>query len=198
MAVPAFSGAVLTGGASARMGTDKAFVEIDGTPLAEIAHRALTAAGARDVHAIGGDLDRLRALGLDAHADEHPGEGPLAALVLALREATCPLVFVLACDMPALDPAAIARLVVECDGVDAAVPVCDGIPQPLSAAYARRARDTLAAAFRAGERSPRRALSRLEWRAVVDLDPSQLVDLDEPSDVARYASHERPSNREQE
>jgi hypothetical protein len=41
-------------------------------------------------------------------------------------------------------------------------------------------------------------LSRLDWRAIDDLGPGQLVDLDDPSDVARYAAHAQPSRREQE
>ncbi len=74
MATP-FSGVVLTGGSSRRMGADKAVMRIAprGEVLAAIAMRALVDAGAADVVCIGGDIDALRSLGFDAHADDEPG-----------------------------------------------------------------------------------------------------------------------------
>ena len=52
--------------------------------------RRVMAAATRDLDPAtfdpGGDLDRLRALGLDARPDRAPGQGPLAGIVTALRE----------------------------------------------------------------------------------------------------------------
>ena len=97
-----FTGAVLTGGRSTRMGTDKAFVEVDGRPMAGRVAAALRAAGAAEVLAVGGDLDRLPSLGFDrAVPDRHPGEGPLGGLLTALAAAGHDVVVVLACDVPA-------------------------------------------------------------------------------------------------
>jgi molybdopterin-guanine dinucleotide biosynthesis protein A len=186
-----FSGAVLAGGSSRRMGTDKAFVEVDGEPLAERARRALVAAGADDVHAVGGDLDRLAQLGFLVHPDDHPAQGPLGGLLVALRVAAHPTVVVLACDMPAIDSGVIDRVVAASSAVDAAVPVSDGVPQPLVAAYSTRARLVLERAFASGERSPSHALDLLHWREVESVEPARLIDLDDPSDVARYASQNR-------
>ncbi|WP_434127450.1 molybdenum cofactor guanylyltransferase, partial [Enterococcus faecium] len=58
-----FAGAVLTGGDSRRMGTDKALIEVDGGPLARRVANALRAAGADPVIAVGGDLEALGDLG---------------------------------------------------------------------------------------------------------------------------------------
>jgi molybdopterin-guanine dinucleotide biosynthesis protein A len=184
-----FSGAVLTGGRSSRFGTDKAFVEVGGTPMVLTAHRALSAAGAEEIAVVGGDARRLAALGLATIPDSAPHEGPLGAIVDVLAWASTPIVVVLACDQPEVGATLVQRVVDALrPGADAAVPVVDGVPQPLCAAYARDARDRLRALFVAGERSPRRALGSLRWSAVDDLDPRWLRDVDDPDDLARYAA----------
>jgi len=195
----AFSAAVLAGGASTRMGSDKAFVEIEGRPMVSRVRDAVLAAGATELYTVGGDLDRLAELGLDARPDSMPGEGPLCALVDALTYAAHDDVVVMACDQPAITADVVHRLLealVDVDGVtdvDAAVPVIDGIAQPLAAAYARRARGALAAAISRGERSPRRALDALSWRALHGIEPSAIADVDDPDDLARYAASRRRS-----
>lgn len=83
-AVPPFAGAVLCGGASRRMGRDKALIPVDGRTLAGRVADALDAAGASPVVAVGGDLAALRAEGLTAVPDAMPGAGPLAGIVTAL------------------------------------------------------------------------------------------------------------------
>jgi molybdopterin-guanine dinucleotide biosynthesis protein A len=187
--VAAFSGAVLTGGSSTRMGSDKALLEVVGRPLALTAAAALEAAGAAEVLAVGGDLGALRALGLDARADDHPGEGPLGGILTALRLAAHDPVVVLACDMPEVDAAAVSALV---DALvrhpDAQVAAADdGRVQGLTAAYRRAAAAVLADRFAAGERAVRRAIEPLEVVRVAGLAPATLADVDRPEDLRRYA-----------
>ena len=57
-----FAGVVLTGGASRRMGRDKALLPVDGVPMAVRVATAMIAAGAHPVVALGGDADGLREL----------------------------------------------------------------------------------------------------------------------------------------
>jgi len=192
-----FSGAVLTGGSSSRMGTDKAFVEIDGVPMAGRARHALVAAGAAEVLAIGGDSRRLATLGFDARPDSAPGEGPLAGIIDALAAATESLVVVLACDQPEVGARLIRRLVSSFGPVDdAVVPIVNGRAQPLTAGYATRAGARLREAFDAGERAPWRALEQLEWRALHGVDAAQVRDVDDPDDLARYAARSRISTEQ--
>jgi len=190
-------GAVLTGGASRRMGTDKARVVVGGRALAAIAADALWAAGATDVVLVGGDAPALVEVvpGARVVADRHPGEGPLGGILSAFDHvgATHPgvdLVAVVACDMPRLDGHAITALV-EAVGADptaaAAAAVVAGRPQPLTAVWRPAvAGPVLREAFAAGERAPRRVLPRLRLVGVHGLDTA-VVDVDSPADLARYA-----------
>jgi molybdenum cofactor guanylyltransferase len=188
--VSAFSGAILTGGTSSRMGTDKALLEVGGRALVTVGADALREAGAAEVLAIGGDLDRLRAHGLDAHPDDHPGEGPLGGLLTALRLASTDRVVILACDMPGIDGPAVAALVHALDAdpdADVAAAMLAGRPQGLTAAYRRRASTLLERAFADGERAVRRAIAGLAVVAVGGIAPTSLADVDRPDDLRRYA-----------
>ncbi|HEX3090596.1 MAG TPA: NTP transferase domain-containing protein, partial [Ilumatobacteraceae bacterium] len=58
-------GAVLCGGASRRMGSDKATMQVAGVAMARRVADALTAAGCARVFAIGGEAADLTGLGLE-------------------------------------------------------------------------------------------------------------------------------------
>jgi molybdopterin-guanine dinucleotide biosynthesis protein A len=189
----AFRGVVLTGGASRRMGRDKAFVEVDGRPMVRIAAAALSAAGARAVHCVGGDQAALSRLGLDAVADLHPGEGPLGGLAVALRLADPALpVMVLTCDLVRIDAATVLAVLAGLAASPAAAlaaPVVDGRPQYLTAAYRpARCADAVDAAFAAGERAVRAGLRGLAVAEVHGLDPAALADADTPDALPPAAS----------
>jgi molybdopterin-guanine dinucleotide biosynthesis protein A len=188
------AGAVLCGGASRRMGTDKALLEIDGRALARRVHDALVAAGCAPVRAVGGDSTALGALGLDVIDDQHPGEGPLGALITALAAMRdqADIIVALACDLPDADPRAIAAVCAPFgaaggDEVDVVVPRSEDRHHMHHAAWHVRTLPVLQAAFAAGERAPRRVLAQLRVHPLAVaplLDPRWLADLDEPTDVA--------------
>lgn len=184
------SGIVLTGGASSRMGSDKALLQFGEppTPLALRVATALRDAGCPDITCIGGDRDALAALGLTAAPDDHPGEGPLGGLLTGLRLVALPTVVVLACDLPAITGATIRGLLTAlgaAPSADVAVPLVDGRLQVHVLAVRRSARPALASAFAAGERSVTRALDRVDVVTTERLDPAALVDVDEPDDLRR-------------
>jgi molybdenum cofactor guanylyltransferase len=180
-----WAGAVLTGGAGTRMGADKALLVVAGRPMALRVAESLEAAGGDEVVCVGGDGAALGALGLRVVPDEAPGEGPLAALVTALEALPDRAVLVVACDLVAPDPAAMAATVraLHGSGADVAVPVLDGTPQWTHAAWAPSALAPLRAALTAGERAIHRAARHLVVCTVAGLDPSALVDADHPSDL---------------
>ncbi len=181
-----FSGVVLCGGASRRMGRDKALVPVRGVPMARRVADALAAAGAREVLAVGGDLDALAGVGLDARPDAWPGDGPLPATLTALGLAGEAIVVVLACDLVAPDPAAVTAVVATLAGApdaEVAVPADQGHLQWTHAAWRATARQRLLAAWEAGARSLRRAAATLPRIEVEGLPAGSLADADRPEDL---------------
>ena len=168
------------------MGADKATLEIDGVPMARRVADALERAGAGSVVAVGGDLPALRAAGLDARGDRHPGEGPLAAVVQVLSEADGhPVVAILACDLLRPDPGAIRALVARraaCDA-DVVVPLSGGRPQWTHAVWHRRVASVLGSVLASGERSLVGATAGLSTDLFELVDPAVTDDADRPADL---------------
>jgi molybdopterin-guanine dinucleotide biosynthesis protein A len=165
------------------MGTDKAFVEVGGTPLVLRVAETLRAAGASRVVAVGGDLSRLAALGLDAIPDHSAGQGPLGGIVTALEEVDAELVLVAACDLVAITPTAVREVLVALTpDADAVIPRSDRL-EPLMAAYRRRCLPHLRAELEDGERAPHRAVEGLAVVQVRLHEPDALRDADGPNDL---------------
>ena len=180
-----FSGAILAGGASSRMGRDKAMIEIGDTRLIQVAVDALADAGAAEIFVVGGDAEALSALGLRVVADEFPGEGPLGGIITALDSATAPTVAVLACDHLSTEGPAVRSIVGALGTGDVVVPVVEGRQQTLHAAWRREARHTLRARFVAGARSVRDGLAGLSVVQLLDADPCWFRDADVSADLPR-------------
>lgn len=104
MTTPA--GVVLAGGASSRMGRDKALVEIDGRPMIVHVAEALSDGGCSPVWCQGGDPVGLGRLGFEVVPDDDTGRpgrsGPIAAIATALANSPATMVVVAACDLPDL------------------------------------------------------------------------------------------------
>src|SRR5438132_9570667 len=186
------AGLLLTGGASRRMGRDKALIEVGGQRLVDRAAAALTAV-ADPVLEVGPGWS-----GLPAVREDPPGSGPLAAVsagAAALRRMGHDgAVMVLAVDMPRVS-AELLRLLATRDGPATAVPRAGGHPQPLCARYGP---DALAAVDRllaGGGRSLRALLEAMDARGEVGwvqpeewarvAEASALADVDTPDDLRR-------------
>ena len=198
-----FTGAVLVGGASRRMGTDKALVEIDGRPMALRVADALRAGGAERVVVVGGGSASAHELGLEHIADRWPGAGPLAGIATAVSTAGAgaidEIIVVAACDQPDVTGALIAdlvrALVGAADDVVAAAPrSADGRREPLPTAWRAGAGPLLQRAVEAGER---RADAGFGLGGVVDVGVSddELRDLDTPEEVLARSAAGHPIRR---
>jgi molybdopterin-guanine dinucleotide biosynthesis protein A len=175
----ALLGAVLCGGASTRMGVDKATLEVDGVPMASLVVDVLVAAGCSPVVAIGGDSAALRRHGIDCIEDEFPGEGPLGGVLTALSLAA-PAVIV-ACDLPYIRAATVEALLAALAGHDAAIARTDRA-HPLCAVWSSAAAPLLMSRFLAGERSMHRAIEGLDV-AWVEASEHDLRNVNTPADL---------------
>lgn len=173
------------------MGVDKALLRVDGQAMAARVADALQQAGLSPVRAVGGDEERLRALGLEWVADDRPGAGPLSATITALRHAGTPTLAVLSCDLLAPSPMAVRALadaLASAPGAAVAVPVVAGRHQWVHAMWRSDALPDLEQAWGEGVRSLRSAARRVEVVEVADIDPEAVADADEPGDLAGRAT----------
>ena len=128
------TGVILVGGKSRRMGVDKAFLEIEGTPLFERVLGVFTDIFARTI-LIGSQSERFARYGLPCYPDIYPGSA-LGGLYTGLVHAEAPYIFVSACDVPFPSSAVARHLTLLRDGFDAVVAKgADGF-EPLFAVYA--------------------------------------------------------------
>lgn len=132
----AISGCILCGGASRRMGTDKAELQLGSLSLLEQAIRELEPLCGEVLLASGEALRETK----DKHQcvlDEVPGAGPLAGITAALAAATGDLLCVLACDMPGATAEHYERLLseMEAQNLDACWFTTAGRDEPLFAVY---------------------------------------------------------------
>jgi molybdopterin-guanine dinucleotide biosynthesis protein A len=190
--------AVLAGGASRRMGRDKATLAVGGVELASVA-LAAAARVADPVVLVAPEGHPARRLATRLVTD--PGRGPLAALAAALDALAADHVLVLAGDHPGLRVELLAHLVGLAPGAEAVA--CRRGPrlEPLVAVYRRApalalARARLAEA--AGDHSLAGLLAGLgtlvveepRWRAL-DPDGRSFVDLDDPADLEAWEAGTR-------
>jgi len=128
--------AVLAGGQSSRMGTDKSFVSLLGRPLIEEVLARVEGLGSETL-IITNHPDDYRYLGLPLFADVVPGAGALGGIYTAVSVAGAPYTLVVACDMPFLNHHLLAYLVSLRAGYDVVVPRLGGVPEPLHAVYGK-------------------------------------------------------------
>ena len=192
---PPILGAILAGGASSRMGTDKALVEVDGKPMALHVADALRAGGCQEVVLVGAAEATARALGIPIVPDRWPGEGPLGGLASALAASPpAGLVVVAACDQPAITGALVQALVAAVVAGERTVAAAPRTPsggrEPFPTAWRALARAGIEVHLRAGRR---RADAGLYGDMVAEVRVAQAVvdDLDTPADVARWRDRNR-------
>jgi molybdopterin-guanine dinucleotide biosynthesis protein A len=207
------AGIVLAGGRSTRMGSPKAALEWRGSTLLEGVVDAVGRATGRVVvvRAPGQELPALPA-GVAVVEDARRDRGPLEAMLAGMRAvaAEAEIVFVASVDLPFLHPAIVSRVIRALGpGLDAAVPVVAGWPQPLAAAYRIGLLPLVAELAggptrRMGELLDRARVARLDEAALL-ADPAVaasdprlvgLGDVDTPADLARARARDAQPMRE--
>jgi molybdopterin-guanine dinucleotide biosynthesis protein A len=154
------AGYVLAGGASSRMGRDKAFLMFGGRRLIDIAAAAVCEAAGSVT--IVGPPGILEGSGWPVIPDRRPGAGPLAGIETALNHTTADWNLIVACDMPRLNSGTLRAILAEAlANADAGCVMPEsatGRVEPLCAAYHKRSLSAMTAALDAGRRKVTSAL----------------------------------------
>jgi molybdopterin-guanine dinucleotide biosynthesis protein A len=196
----ALTAVVVAGGRGTRLGgCDKAFLEIRGEPIITRTLRTLGVLFPRTV-VVTRNVERYADLGVEVTTDVYPGCGPLAGIHAGLLATRTPHAFVVACDMPFLEPEVIRFLVGRIGrdpgaAPDAIVPCWEGDVEPLHAVYAARCLPAIEGCLAAGEYSVRELLRRVRVERVPESLLARLpgaarsfVNLNTPAEIERLAA----------
>lgn len=128
---------ILAGGKSRRMRREKPLLPLGGRPLiAAIVEQIRPCFKTLLISA--GDRNKFAFLGLPVIEDEVPGQGPLLAILTALRSSPLEVNFILACDIPVVHVPFLESLLARAASCEIVVPrYRDGKTEPLFAAYRR-------------------------------------------------------------
>jgi molybdopterin-guanine dinucleotide biosynthesis protein A len=192
-------GLVLAGGASRRMGTDKAALALhDGRTQLDWA-RALLARHCEAVFVSiradqRGDPARMS---LPVIVDQHTGAGPIAGIAAAQAAHPEAAWLVLACDLPFVDDGCIAALIEHRDGrpVVAFRSQHDGLPEPLCAIYEPSAQGAVQEAIASAHYCPRKLIMRAGVGLLEQPSTGALDNVNTPDDLQRARGALGSTNR---
>jgi len=171
----AVTGLVLAGGASRRMGRNKAFLELRGRPLIEIVIAQMAQVCAEVLVVVSDPQPYLR-LGVPLVEDRFRGVGVLGGLHAGLSAASHELTVAVGCDMPFLQPPLLRAFIGWAEGYDVVVLRQGEGVEPLHGVYRRSCLPPLEEAIRAGERRiisffPRVRVRHVTAEEVAPFDP---------------------------
>jgi len=180
-------GAVLVGGTSSRMGSDKALIDVGGRPLAQHGIDALVAAGIADVMLVGATAAHGEQLSGRVVDDLWPGDGPVGGLLSALHHgflAGASHVVGLACDLPAVTGADVVALIGAWAEAAVTLVHVEGRPAPPNGVWPTRLLPRIESGFLDGADSFGAVLSGVDL--VVHDGGAGFSDVDTPGDLARF------------
>lgn len=126
----------MAGGKSSRMGTNKALLPVGRETLIGKAVNTLKSLFP-EIILVTNEPELYQDLGVKLIKDLIPGCGPLGGIHAALVASPYRYNFVVACDMPFLEPQLIRFMVEQAPGYDGVVPAIGGRFEPLHAVYAK-------------------------------------------------------------
>jgi molybdopterin-guanine dinucleotide biosynthesis protein A len=174
-------GFALAGGASRRMGRDKALLPLGETDLLGHALARLSRV-TDDVRILCGAEPRYADRGVPLVTDTAAGLGPLAGTLAALTAASGHAALLLAVDLPNVPVDLLARLVALLPGFDAVVPRSPRGSEPLCAVYGPGCLEPVRACI-----AESRLAMRSFWRDIrlCELGPDGLATFGDPEHIFR-------------
>jgi molybdopterin-guanine dinucleotide biosynthesis protein A len=130
------SGIVLAGGHSSRLGTDKAFVNVNGQSLIKQIVAKLNSLS-DDLIIVTDSPEKYNHLEARLVGDIYPGRGALGGIYSGLRAAANAYSLIVACDMPFLDLNLLRYMILLARGHDVVIPRIEGLTEPLHAIYSK-------------------------------------------------------------
>jgi molybdopterin-guanine dinucleotide biosynthesis protein A len=172
-----FTISIQAGGDSSRMGEDKALMQFLGVPLIKRVMDRISSS-ADEIIVTTNNPGRYRFLEVPLFSDVYPGKGALGGLHTALTFSNHPIVAVVACDLPFVNPSVLrACWDTLCEtGADAVIPISYQGMEPLQAVYRRKScLNYVEAALISGKR---RMVAWHNHADVRTLPPEVIYDLD--------------------
>lgn len=163
---------LLAGGASRRMGKDKAILDFHGQSLARRVIHRLCALGEWEPLIVSNDIERFKPWGWPVVQDRWPGAGPLVGIYSGLQASTHDWNLVVACDMPFASrklASALYRTAIT-TGVHISIPQMEGRQHPLFGCYHRRCLPLVERLIAAGARSMGALTAAVSVRVLEDGD----------------------------
>ena len=177
-------GFVLCGGASKRMGTDKAFVPFQGVPLAKHMIGVLKQGGCEEVYLVGRNNSLLR-LHPKVLFDSEMSVHPLSGIATAMSFVESELLFIAPCDAPGLLNEDVRTLLSQehpCLGSFA------GRPHPLIGVFASAWKDHTLQLVKTGAPATRLASHMME----IPFPDRKGLNVNYPEDLYELSPHDTP------
>jgi molybdopterin-guanine dinucleotide biosynthesis protein A len=163
------TGIILVGGASQRMGRNKAFLELNGRALINLVIDRMAQICA-EVLVVAGDARPYGSLGVPVVVDRFHGVGVLGGLHAGIEAATHELTIAVGCDMPFLNPDLLRAFAIWATGFDVVVLRQGENVEPLHAAYRRTCIPPMESVIRADQRRVISFFPRVRVRYVTTED----------------------------
>lgn len=146
--------AILAGGKSSRMGYDKQLLTINDKLIYQGVYESLSSMFP-DIVVVTNTPNLYKSIAIRTCSDEFSNMGPLAGIHIALKNAQSEYIYLLACDMPVVNPCYIAFMKKKLE--DSGAPICvakrNGKIEPFNAFYSVKLLDDIESRLKAGNSS---------------------------------------------
>jgi molybdenum cofactor guanylyltransferase len=176
---PPLFGLILAGGASTRMGQDKAVLNYHGESQLQWTYRLLSEHVEQCFISVRPDQrDEPTRAALPQIVDRQPGLGPIAGIESALAAHPNAAWLILACDLPFISAATLKHLIQHREPARVATAyrsAHDGFPEPLCAIWEPRSSEAIATWRAKGKDCPRKVLINSDT-ALINLPEARMLD----------------------
>lgn len=141
-----FGGIILAGGRGVRLGGNKINLKLNNRLILEIAVERLKSLASEIIIVTSEQLyDKITKLinNVSIITDMIPNKAALGGIYTGLNSTSKMYNFVVACDMPFLNPGLLSYMSTVCEGYDAIVPRVDDYIEPLHSIYSKRCLDQI-------------------------------------------------------